>query len=246
MSDRLQTTLRHLEAAGQGERFVLAGSLGRAALLGDEDFPLFDASNEVRDVDVIDSRGSMSERYIFSDAATIDSLLTQRIRPIDQAGGEWGLYDPKASNASVDPEITIPSDLLGIHQIELPFARGIRLLTFDACGHTVLTKVCSNTLGTYRKHSEQISQLEQHSHDSSCRCVELESLVHDYHAELKSKNPPTLRERMYFKARGIARSQAPVLFAQLQQTKIGELVREARGTQTLGADSIHDYLELAA
>jgi hypothetical protein len=243
MSERLEATLQRLEAADQGERIILVGSLGRAALLNDGEFAFTNGQRE-RDADIIDTTGTIMTRREFVDAAPIDALLTKRIRPSNSDGSSWGLYDPKLPISST-PEVEFPSVLLDIQKVEIPFAPGISLLTFGACGQLALTKI-DNTQGKYRKHADQVKKLS-HTHSGSCSCGELGDAIGEYHAALRAKYQQGTAERTYLKLRGAAINASPSLYSRLQHTKLAEAVRKSRGTPAPdNITSIHEYSELAA
>lgn len=241
MYANLQESLEVLSDQSAGQRFILAGSFGRAAILGDSTFPALHGSTE-RDVDVIDTDGRAYDKYEFSDASPVDCLLTRSIHPI--AGTtDWGLYDRHELEAGAI--VTIPSELLGIHDVELPFAPGFGLATFNACMHVALRDANPEVPIKNMRHASQYRRIAKslmHGGPDNCSCVELGQVFGEYRADLREKYPHSVPERVYVASRSLLRMAAPNTFHSLSAGRLGHAVQRFRGTSfKAGSDvSIHD------
>lgn len=230
MSEKITATLAHVESRG-----ILVGSLGRAAFLGDVSFSALKPDGADRDVDVIDPSGNWQRMYRFSDAAPLDSLMTRRLRPVvpAQRGSEWGLFTNYKSDGK-EPFVMLSEESLQLQPVELPFAfakRRLKATTVGGCAQIALHGILRAEVGPNLKHTDQVERLRSEAHDSnSCHCPELTEALGAYHAFVRQANRDTMSEKLYFWTRWALRTSAPGTFKKLQDSKVGQKVREIRGT----------------
>jgi hypothetical protein len=240
--DNLRRSLDALGATVGSDRFVLYGSYGRAALLGESIDPN-KADGTPRDLDVIDTYNRL--RYLYRDesAVPIDAQFTNHLRPITPRSKEWGLYTGQGDN---EPAIVVDAELLGLHMAPLPFAEGYSMPIFNACGQLALLRIWDAQLGPYRKHAPQVAQLKKHTELQParvCSCPELQRALDSYTAEYTRQLNLSASENAYRHMKRLAERIAPDTVRQLRKSPVGKFVRRYRGTTAL-TESRHAFCDI--
>jgi hypothetical protein len=136
-------------------RFLLVGSYGRAALLGDDIAALsaqYGASKRFQDIDVLDLEGTLRSKYTVPGAADFDTLLTSQYRPLNE--NSWGLFDRHLNDAS--PLVTIDARHIPTTEVDIPGLGTIQ--TFDSHGQLMMTHALDH-MRLYAKHNAQVKRL---------------------------------------------------------------------------------------
>ena len=224
-----------LEAISQtpevADRYVLAGSIGRAVALGTP-LDTLKASNPHRfqDIDLIDRAGDFSGHYLMVNGGNVDFGLSRTLRPVEPWSATWGLYDHLTDNDRTRPIATIPEATLGIGwQTARIGDRLISLQTFDVCGQLAVANMFNTCVGHLGKHANQLKALASAQPYAQRSPDELQIAVDEY-ANVMLERLSMRAPRYEACRRYLYTSVAPVARL-LAESPLGEIVRFRRGTQ---------------
>lgn len=178
LNESIRTTLEY--AHTQHDRFLLVGSYGRAAVLGDdlaEHASSFGQGRRFQDVDFIDTSGALLRKYRVPGGADFDSQLTKQVRPIDD--DTWGLFDTYTSD---EPPLVVVGAEQFVTQ-EIPIDTIGLIQTFGPNGQLALTHLI-DFYRPFMKHSEQVKLLLE---KSTYQGSDLEQAMDEYTAKMKEK-----------------------------------------------------------
>ncbi|HEY8992794.1 MAG TPA: hypothetical protein VIM37_03005 [Candidatus Microsaccharimonas sp.] len=222
-----------LEILAQEKRFLLVGSYGRAAILGDNIAQIsqkFGRAHRFQDIDVLDTAGSLQESYSVLGGAVLDCLLTKQFRPVDVS--MWGLFDrlrpqdsPLVTLSSLPFEPT-PLTLDGIGTINLLPPHGQLMI-----GHALEYQ------RPYSKHTEQVSRLLE---GSGYIGSEADQAMHEYTEKMKERYP--ISGSFYSRVASSVYTNTPTLAVAISDSGIGNIVRRIRGT-AISHPSLDDTLD---
>jgi hypothetical protein len=212
------------------ERFVVVGSVGRAAVLGRTLADLHDG-NRFRDIDAIDRLGILTGKYALASGAALDCGLADTIHPLSGSSVLWGAFDTLTRNSD-EPIVTFHARALGLHKIQTADQPPIALLTPDACGHLGMAAMCTLGVGPLAKHHKQFRELAARRGElcSGCQADELEAAATEYCAKLSERlkrhplSPYARLRRQIF-------THAPWAARHIVDGRVGALIRNIRHTQ---------------
>jgi len=223
---------RTFEILAQEKRFLLVGSYGRAALLGDDIAQIsqnFGTSHRFQDVDVLDATGELQESYSVIGGAALDCLLTKQFRPLNDE--VWGLYD--RVHPEGEPLVTLSSTPFDPQPVKIDGTGTINLVPLHGqlmIGHALEYQ------RPYAKHADQISRLLE---DSGYIGSEADQAMNEYTAKMRERYP--LSRSIYGRVARNIYTRTPSLAIMISDSKIGSLVRGVRGTN-IDQPSLNDYL----
>jgi hypothetical protein len=229
MTTRLTTAFETVLDSDISERFVLAGSFGRAAILGDANF-LGSVYGAESDVDLIDPQGSIRGCYPLENATKIDLHSTKWLHREQTASSRWGLYDPHDDPAA-SALVNLNDEWLGIEKRKLPFLPGTEMATFGPCAQVALYGLFEYKTLLNVKHRDQLRRLRQDTHLHQvpvCSCVELQNSFAEYKTKMRQRYPIGPAETAYLGVRAAVGLVSPAGLGRLQQTNIGRALRRHR------------------
>ena len=221
------------EILASEKRFLLVGSYGRAALLGDDIARVsqnFGRSHRFQDVDVLDTSGKLQDSYLVTGGATLDCLLTKQFRPVDESS--WGLFDRLHPND--EPLVTLSS---------LPFTpvarevEGVGIINMLPLHGQLMIGHALEYQRPYAKHANQVSRLLE---DSGYVGSEADQAMSEYTNKMKERYP--MSQSVYGRVARSIYARTPSLAVMLSDSNFGNIVRGIRGTN-IDQLLLSDYLD---
>jgi hypothetical protein len=207
------------------DRFLLVGSYGRAALVGDNISnltALYGRSKRFQDVDTLDTTGHLRTMSQVPGGAVLDNLLTLQYRPLDDS--TWGLFDRHAPD---DPAlVSVDASYLPIVDIDLPDIGTIR--TFGPEGHLMLSHSL-DYMRPYVKHSDQVTRIhEMFDYEGSV----VDQAITEYTAKMLERHPVS---GIYARAAKSVFGIAPGLSLAISDGLAGSVIRTLRRSNSASA-----------
>lgn len=209
-------------ASTHRDRFVLCGSFGRAAVLGDNLSEMSHHPTSFKDVDLVDTQGKLQCKYSLQEGGILDFFMSASMRPTN--GNErWGLFD-ELSNDPV-PLVTFPERLLELETIQsgdftftIPSARAqLSLASFKDHTHA------------YRKHPEQKARLSETVQPSPKFAEVLDVYDTAMQERIAAASPYVRIRRQLFRS-------LPGVAEAISNSSFGEMLRKQRGTLPIPFD----------
>lgn len=217
------------QLALQPNRFVLAGSLARGVLLGQDIADLTDPrGNRFQDVDIIDRTAQLSGEYRFL-GGHLGAGVTKVVRPVFGQQGVWGFYDNvEPVHPTTAPLSTFDEKELGLEPRSFSRLHPNGTITTPSPRAMLYLSNFFAYAQNMPKHHQQIASLEEIAGPVS---PELDEAYHDFIKKMLERYPLN----SYTRARKIFFDRAPRLAFGTQQSVIGPIIRRVRGVseQTL-------------
>lgn len=225
-----------LETIGQtpdaAERYVIAGSIGRALALGQNLAELTSINpRRFQDIDLIDTAGQFDHHYVLDSGSEVDFGLSRTIRPVTDGSKEWGLYDFITGREPDKPLATMPESSLGII-----WSSGqsrdydIKVRAFDPCVQLALVNMSDQFAGRLGKHGNQLRALENLTRTiQTCDHGAAQAAIDEYGA-IMHKRLTELSPR-YDRVRHFIYTYASPVARLLAESPAGTIIRRQRGTQ---------------
>ena len=203
-------------------RFVLYGSLARAALLGHDIAAISDPRNHrFMDVDAIDRTGRLTSVYSLY-GGQIDAKTTKTVRPIDPESPTWGLYDSLSD--SKYPVAIFPESSLELQDICFNSLHPEAKITTTTAGPQIALADIHRYRANMPKHRDQLRQLNKIARPIDNQLAE----ALDEYCQIMERRHGA---KGYMRIRRELFNHLPGLAVAIQDSSLGKVIRKVRGTR---------------